>query len=482
MINTKKPMSKKAFLILRKTCCLVSLVGAAAVAALMLLGFVTFGGRILTAFSALNLFFFVLDLGVRPFISVAVNVSFAIFYYTACIKTLVSIFAQFKRLPLWFKSNMDSEPTRDAALKCVKTFDSAVLLLCIEMIVARALIGDRISMRSILVVGILAVVACLVGGVYFYLTNRDLVESAFIPLCRWLLVAGALIAAFLVCDTNIVALWNALGKFIFLLSFEGLESAFILDALVNTVAFPIFQLVAVLIAARLAYFVVQKQEMRADLAKSFLKYSIVALVIVVVANGLLCSSRDPMEYFEMFFNDILFVLVPLFALFVSQNLYTVSKSAPYMEDKPASESPATSTVSATPAPAVPVVSATPVPVETVVPVAEEPVAAEAAMEEANSLVAEAEAAIEATALAKEAEATTIEESVPEETAEAITVSAPAEEEKSAPPMAAAPAEKTAGTVETAVLVEDLKKFKELLDSGIITQEEFDAKKKQLLGL
>ena len=30
--------------------------------------------------------------------------------------------------------------------------------------------------------------------------------------------------------------------------------------------------------------------------------------------------------------------------------------------------------------------------------------------------------------------------------------------------------------------EELKKFKDLLDAGIITQEEFDAKKKQLLGL
>lgn len=30
--------------------------------------------------------------------------------------------------------------------------------------------------------------------------------------------------------------------------------------------------------------------------------------------------------------------------------------------------------------------------------------------------------------------------------------------------------------------EELKKFKELLDSGVITQEEFDAKKKQLLGI
>ena len=30
--------------------------------------------------------------------------------------------------------------------------------------------------------------------------------------------------------------------------------------------------------------------------------------------------------------------------------------------------------------------------------------------------------------------------------------------------------------------DELKKYKELLDSGIITQEEFDAKKKQLLGL
>ena len=37
----------------------------------------------------------------------------------------------------------------------------------------------------------------------------------------------------------------------------------------------------------------------------------------------------------------------------------------------------------------------------------------------------------------------------------------------------------AGAISSA---DELKKFKELLDSGIITQEEFDAKKKQLLGL
>ena len=31
-------------------------------------------------------------------------------------------------------------------------------------------------------------------------------------------------------------------------------------------------------------------------------------------------------------------------------------------------------------------------------------------------------------------------------------------------------------------LDDLKKLKELLDNGIISQEEFDVKKKQLLGL
>lgn len=43
--------------------------------------------------------------------------------------------------------------------------------------------------------------------------------------------------------------------------------------------------------------------------------------------------------------------------------------------------------------------------------------------------------------------------------------------------------KTAPTVIQQISAADeLKKFKELLDMGIITQEEFDAKKKQLLGL
>lgn len=46
---------------------------------------------------------------------------------------------------------------------------------------------------------------------------------------------------------------------------------------------------------------------------------------------------------------------------------------------------------------------------------------------------------------------------------------------------AASEQKTTG-VASQTNTEELKKFKELLDSGIITQEEFDAKKKQLLGL
>lgn len=40
---------------------------------------------------------------------------------------------------------------------------------------------------------------------------------------------------------------------------------------------------------------------------------------------------------------------------------------------------------------------------------------------------------------------------------------------------------TAGTTESEVVIE-LKKFKELLDSGVLTEEEFQAKKKQILGL
>lgn len=46
-------------------------------------------------------------------------------------------------------------------------------------------------------------------------------------------------------------------------------------------------------------------------------------------------------------------------------------------------------------------------------------------------------------------------------------------------MAAAPAEPAAAGAGTA---DELKKFKDLLDSGVITQEEFDAKKKELSGL
>ena len=42
--------------------------------------------------------------------------------------------------------------------------------------------------------------------------------------------------------------------------------------------------------------------------------------------------------------------------------------------------------------------------------------------------------------------------------------------------------KSGAVIQQASAADELKKFKELLDMGIITQEEFDAKKKQLLGL
>lgn len=41
---------------------------------------------------------------------------------------------------------------------------------------------------------------------------------------------------------------------------------------------------------------------------------------------------------------------------------------------------------------------------------------------------------------------------------------------------------SATVIQQTSAADELKKFKELLDMGIITQEEFDAKKKQLLGL
>lgn len=51
----------------------------------------------------------------------------------------------------------------------------------------------------------------------------------------------------------------------------------------------------------------------------------------------------------------------------------------------------------------------------------------------------------------------------------------------APAAAPAPAPAAAPT-SVSEAADDLLKLKELLDAGILTQEEFDAKKKQLLGL
>ena len=42
--------------------------------------------------------------------------------------------------------------------------------------------------------------------------------------------------------------------------------------------------------------------------------------------------------------------------------------------------------------------------------------------------------------------------------------------------------KKAAAKKTGLVADEIKKFKELLDAGAITQKEYDAKKKELLGL
>ena len=47
---------------------------------------------------------------------------------------------------------------------------------------------------------------------------------------------------------------------------------------------------------------------------------------------------------------------------------------------------------------------------------------------------------------------------------------------------AQPPQQIINNIQETINANELKKFKDLLDSGVITQEEFDQKKKQLLGL
>ena len=63
----------------------------------------------------------------------------------------------------------------------------------------------------------------------------------------------------------------------------------------------------------------------------------------------------------------------------------------------------------------------------------------------------------------------------------VAPAAPAAAPAPAPAAAPAPAP-AAAPASVSEAADDLLKLKELLDAGILTQEEFDAKKKQLLGL
>ena len=339
MTNARFTLSKSGLLLLRRICSIASLVGTATVLLLMLFGFVSMGGRALTVTNAFNFFFYVLDLGTRSFISIVANVGFAIFYYVICVKIAISLFQKIKKMPLWFKSKMDSAPTRSAALGCVRLFDAAIFALCLELILSKALLGGALSSRSVVIVIALIAASAIIGTVYFYVVNRDITESVFVTLCRWLALAGAMLFAFLACNTDLVTLWRALGKIFVFLSIEKIEGAFLMDAFVNTILYPIFQLISLFVITKMAYHAIRSEEIR-DTAKAFLKYSFVALAIIVVSNGLLASSRNPKDYLNMFVKDSLFILVPLFVFFVSKNLFTLSKSVPYMEDEECRENDA----------------------------------------------------------------------------------------------------------------------------------------------
>lgn len=332
MTDMKISLTKNRFLFIRRACCMASLVGTMGMLFLMIFGCIPIAGRTLTIRSALNFLFYILDIGARPFISIAIHIGLAIFYYIVCAKIVVAIVSQIKLAPLWFKSSFDSEPTRNAASRCIQGFETAVFAFFLEIILSKVFLGGRLSSSTLILLVVLGVVAWLISATYFYIMNRDLLESVLVSFCRWFMVGSAVIFTFLVCSTDVASLWNSIGKFFIVLSFSGLGADFVWDTLINTVVFPLFQLIAVWRVLKIAYYTVRRQEAR-DLTKSFLKYACIVLVIVAIFNGLIISSRDPVDYLNMFIKDILFVLVPLFIYLLSKNLFTLSQSVPYMNDE-----------------------------------------------------------------------------------------------------------------------------------------------------
>ena len=315
---------------LRRLAAFLSLLGTVAVLLLMVSGFITFGGRVLTVTSTPDLLFYVLDFGARPFISIVLSVGFGILYYVLCIRVLLSVFKMLGAVPLWLASKFDSDPTREAASVCTKAFDGAVFALIFEVVFSKAAFGASLTIFHIAVMAALLGVSLIVGMAHFYVVKRDVKENLFLNICRVGLLVGIVVYAFLVCDADIAATWKAMGGVFAFLRAPNPDIELILDAFINTLFFPALRIIFLFVSAKMAHDAfVSRYEMR-DTAVSVFKFSAIFLAIVVVSNGLLCASRDPNEYLGMFLNDALFVLVPAYMFFVSRNIFITVKDASYL--------------------------------------------------------------------------------------------------------------------------------------------------------
>ena len=332
-----KALSKSKVLLLRRSSAIIALAGSVIALALMLFGFISIGGRALTLTGTVNLLFYVLDFGARPFISIVLNVGFAALYYLLCFKVLILIIKSARLVRLWLNSKLDSNPTRSAAFECTRCFAFSLFALCAELIASKAAFGGTVSLGTVLILVTLAILSLVADALYFYMSNRDVFESITVNLCRLGTVVGAMLFAFLACPGDIEALWNSIGKFFSMLSILDADGAFLLDALLNTIAFPAARLIFLYATAKIAYqSFVSRYEVR-DSAAKLLKWAAIFLAIEVVANGLLCESRDVEEYVELFLRGGLFATVPAYMYLITRNIYVTSKEAPYAGDESVGE-------------------------------------------------------------------------------------------------------------------------------------------------
>ncbi len=331
-------LSKKQFVLFNKIVSILSFLSICVGFVLLLVGFIPFKGRDLSAIVAVNNGFEFIYIGRKDFWLCVTCVIVAIVYICFAVKNIISIIAYVSKINVWLLSKEDSNETRKLTKKMVRAANLSLRRFLILYVISYLVDEFIPTGMNILVIAGLIVLITAINCMSRLMFKGSITDSALEAANQSLLFAAPVIFIAMCPYFGVHNIINTIGFAVKSFTMNAANGEQLGLVLAHQILFPIFYMIV------LAHtFTVCKKA----LSEKFDEKTVIAglitnlvfLGIIMAVIGFINKYSNVIDYFGILLDNVHLLIVSLMVYFGSTSAVSKRSDIPIFPEDPPAEQP-----------------------------------------------------------------------------------------------------------------------------------------------